>query len=144
MKQLSMLLVDDDHFARNILKEVLMDLECPAIHAVSSGDEAIRIRKGSHFDIVFLDIEMPGINGFETLEKILEDTPDQYVVMVSAHSTLDNIQKAMKLGVKGFIVKPYTAKKVLGLLEKYRKDCSPLPKNLSENPCNAKTNESAG
>lgn len=127
MKRLSALLVDDDGYTRNLLGSILKALECTVDHAVSSGEEAIRKCKKSRVDILFLDIEMPGMNGFETLVKILEDTPDQYVIMISAHSTLDNVRKAIELGAKGFIVKPYTTSKVRDLLENYRKDRSQPP-----------------
>jgi two-component system chemotaxis response regulator CheY len=87
--------------------------------------DAISKCKASQVDLLFLDIEMPGISGFETLEKILENTPDQYAIMISAHSTLDNVKKAIELGAMGFVVKPFTVTKVRDLLEKYRKDRSP-------------------
>lgn len=127
MKRLSTLLVDDDGYARDLLGSILRELECTVDHAVSSGEEAIRKCKKIRVDILFLDIEMPGINGFETMEKVLEGRPDQYVIMISAHSTLDNVKKAMELGARGFIVKPYTGAKVRDALEKYRKDCSSSP-----------------
>jgi len=127
MKRLSTLLVDDDSYARDLLGSILRELECTVDNAVSSGEDAISKCKKSRVDILFLDIEMPGINGFETMEKILEDRPDQYVIMISAHSTLDNVKKAMELGARGFIVKPYTGAKVRDVLEKYRKECSHSP-----------------
>jgi response regulator of citrate/malate metabolism len=76
--------------------------------------------------MLFVDIEMPGINGFETLKAILQDSPDQYIVMISAHSTLENVKKAIEYGARGFIVKPYTGAKVRDILEKYTRDDSPL------------------
>lgn len=123
MKPLSTILVDDDGWARDLLTSILRELGCNVLDALSGGEAAIRACKRRRVDILFLDIEMPGINGFETLEKILQDRPEQYVIMVSAHSTLDNVKKAIDLGASGFIVKPYTSAKVGDLLEKYKKDC---------------------
>jgi two-component system chemotaxis response regulator CheY len=124
VKRLYTLLVDDDSYSRDLLGSILRDLNCTTDHA-SSGMDAISKCKASQVDLLFLDIEMPGISGFETLEKILENTPDQYAIMISAHSTLDNVKKAIELGAMGFVVKPFTVTKVRDLLEKYRKDRSP-------------------
>ena len=123
MKRLSTLLVDDDGYARDLLGSILRELGCTVEHAVSSGEEAIRKCGKTRVDVMFLDIEMPGMNGFDTLQKMLTERPGQYVVMISAHSTLDNVKKAMELGARGFIVKPYTGAKVRDVLEKYRRDC---------------------
>lgn len=127
MKRLSTLLVDDDGYARDLLSSILREFDCTVEHAVSSGEEAIRKGAKSRADILFLDIEMPGMDGFETLQRILAVRPDQYVVMISAHSTLDNVKKAMELGARGFVVKPYTSAKVRDVLEKFRRDRVPSP-----------------
>jgi two-component system chemotaxis response regulator CheY len=125
MKRISTVIVDDDAYARDLLGSILRGLECNVDHSVSSGEEAISKCCRTRVDILFLDIEMPGLNGFETLEEILQGNPDQYVVMISAHSTLDNVKKAIGLGAKGFIVKPYTGAKVRDVLDKYTRDHAP-------------------
>lgn len=122
MKKPSALLVDDDGHARTLLASILRELGCTSVIAAASGEEAIAKLKGKRIDILFLDIEMPDMNGFSTLEKVLEHSPKQYVIMISAHSTLDNVKKAIELGARGFIVKPYTGAKVRDLLEKHTKD----------------------
>lgn len=119
MKRISTLLVDDDAYARGLLGSILRELGCTVDETVSSGEEAVRTCRKSRFDILFVDIEMPGINGFETLKTILQDSPDQYIVMISAHSTLENVKKAIEYGARGFVVKPYTGAKVRDVLENY-------------------------
>ncbi len=120
MKSLSVLIVDDNLAARKLLKSVLSSLGLRIkTHDASSGIEAIEQSKIVVFDIIFLDIEMPGINGLETLEKILEERPEQFVVIVSANATIENVKKAIELGGKGFIVKPYKSNKVKSAIDKY-------------------------
>jgi two-component system chemotaxis response regulator CheY len=124
MNPISAVLVDDDGYARDLLGSILREFGCKVHHALSNGAEAVRKCSKNHPDILFLDIEMPGMDGFSTLEKILLSNPKQYVVMISAHSTLDNVKKAVELGARGFIVKPYTSAKVSDIVEKFRKDSS--------------------
>lgn len=120
MNKLSILVVDDDVSARGLLTTILRTLKCEGVYAVPNGDEALLMCKTINVDIVFLDIEMPGKDGFETLEQILMFKPDQHVVMVSAHSTVENIDKSLALGGSGFVVKPYTIAKVSDILKRYQ------------------------
>lgn len=120
MKPLSILIVDDNIAARKLLRSVLAGLgQRTMINEATSGEEAIRQIKISIYHIVFLDIEMPDMNGLEVLKEILLEVPDQFVVMVSANATIDNVKKAVELGGKGFIVKPYAGEKVKAALDRY-------------------------
>lgn len=120
MTTLSILIVDDNLAARSLLKSVLSGLGLRIkSYDASSGTEAIELSKMMVYDIIFLDIEMPGMNGLETLEKILQQRQDQFVVIVSANATIENVKKAIALGGQGFIVKPYKSTKVNAAIEKY-------------------------
>lgn len=119
-KTISILVVDDDQSARGLLTTILRTLKCGEIHVAHNGDEALLLCRTIKVDIIFLDIEMPGRDGFNTLEHILGVRPGQFVVMVSAHSTLENVDRSLALGGKGFIVKPYTIAKVSDILDRYK------------------------
>lgn len=120
MNSISALIVDDNMAARKLLRSVLMGLGRRIItFEAGSGHDAIRQINLGLYDIIFLDVEMPDMNGFEVMKEILVEIPDQFVVIVSANATIDNVKTTVALGGKGFIAKPYTIAKVKGIIDKY-------------------------
>lgn len=69
------------------------------VTALSSIDET--------YDIVLLDIMMPQMNGLDALEKIMENNPNQKVIMMTAYSTLDKVLKSHKSGATHYLMKPF-------------------------------------
>ena len=69
-------------------------------------------------DVLFLDIGLPDIDGHAVLEKIFKLDPDAYVVMFSGNKDRDNVMKAVELGAKGFVGKPFTSEKLLQYIQK--------------------------
>ena len=115
------LVVDDIPAMRQLLGTVLTQQGYANVFLVGTGEEAIERIQKEAFSIVMLDINLPGICGLDTLQRIREINPDLFVVMVSAHHSAANVKAAIEKGVNGFIVKPYQRKKVAEVLEKYRK-----------------------
>ena len=70
------------------------------------GKQAILAYQQNQFDLVFLDLRMPILNGFNVLTQIKKINPDAYVIIVSGDATAENVKQIYKLGAKGFIVKP--------------------------------------
>jgi two-component system chemotaxis response regulator CheY len=68
---------------------------------------------------VFLDIELPDGDGKELIAEINKINEKINVVMVSAHSTVDNVKDAIERGAKGFVVKPFSPKKIAAMLKKF-------------------------
>jgi two-component system, LytTR family, response regulator len=101
------IIVDDEVGGRNTLKR-LLELNCPTVKSIvtcSSVDEAIAVVEGDKPDLVFLDIEMPGKNGFELLSHFTE--LDFYVIFVTAfdHYAI----QAIKLNALDYLLKPVRA-----------------------------------
>ncbi|MGR9052204.1 MAG: response regulator [Gammaproteobacteria bacterium] len=120
MKTISALIVDDNTAARKLLRSVLAGLgRRIMVFEAAGGPDALHQVKTGLYDIIFLDIEMPGMDGFEVLQEILAEVPEQFVVIVSANATIENVKKSVSLGGKGFIAKPYTIAKVTGVIDKY-------------------------
>jgi len=69
--------------------------------------------------LTFLDIEMPNKSGMEALQEIRAIDPQAYVVIVSAAGSIDTVQQALALGVGGFVVKPFSERRILDVLKKY-------------------------
>jgi two-component system, NtrC family, nitrogen regulation response regulator NtrX len=99
------LVVDDEKPIRDSLKEIL-EYENHQVTEAADGKKALEIISKESFDVVFCDIKMPGLDGIEVLEKILEISPDTSVIMISGHGTIDTAVEAIKKGAFDFISKP--------------------------------------
>jgi len=119
MKPVSVMIVDDDIAARELLASLLRTLLNVDIEALSDGVDAMRRFREKSYDIVLMDFEMPGMNGLATIEILKSLRPDQFIAMVSAHSDVEVVKKAIGLGVSGYLVKPLTTGKVKGVVDKY-------------------------
>lgn len=111
------LIVDDETGIRESLQGVLAD-EGYDTETVESGEECLKLlRREKSFDVVLLDIWLPGVDGLETLEKIrdLENAPE--VIMISGHGTIETAVRATKLGAYDFLEKPLSIDKTLILVK---------------------------
>ena len=106
------LVVDDNEDIRNLIS-IILNGERYNVLAVESGTEALEIYQEFKPELILLDIMMPGLSGFEVLEKIrdirnskLSSVP---IVMITAKSLTDDIDRAIKLGATSYIVKPFRA-----------------------------------
>ena len=112
----NILIVDDEAGIRDSLAGVLTD-EGYSASSAESGEACLeRLRKGA-FDVVLLDIWLPGIDGVETLERIRQlDNPPE-VIMISGHGTIETAVRATKLGAYDFLEKPLSLDKTLILVK---------------------------
>lgn len=102
------LVVDDEPYLRDIASETLRSFGY-TVDSVCSGELALKFLRQTPVDLVVLDMLMePGLNGRQTYEEIVKLYPDQKALIVSGFSESDDVKAALKLGVKGFIKKPYS------------------------------------
>src|SRR6267154_1219389 len=112
-----LLIVDDATGIRESLEGVLTD-EGYETASVESGEECLKLLRRQHnFEVVLLDIWLPGIDGLETLEKIRETDNAPEVIMISGHGTIETAVRATKLGAYDFLEKPLSIDKTLILLK---------------------------
>lgn len=109
------LVVDDNEIARNVLDDLLSSITF-VVEQVSSGAEAIEevknaANRNQPFDIVFLDYQMPGMNGFEAAKGIsaLNLRSPPHMVMVTSYGREDLIREAESSGLEEFLIKPVNA-----------------------------------
>ena len=107
------LIVDDETGIRESLQGVLTDEEYETA-TVESGEECLKLLRREHsYEVVLLDIWLPGIDGLETLERIRElDNPPE-VIMISGHGTIETAVRATKLGAFDFLEKPLSIDRTL-------------------------------
>jgi len=108
----TILIVDDEADIRKSLGGVLED-EGYKVSLAGSGEEAIRLIHNRRFDVVLLDIWLPGMDGLESLEILrkAEDAPE--IVMISGHGSIETAVRATKLGAFDFLEKPLSLEKTL-------------------------------
>ena len=113
------LVVDDIATNIALVKAMLRNKNYEVISA-QSGAQALKIVEEQKPDIIILDIMMPGMDGYEVLARLRsnEETKDIKVVMLSAISKEEDIQKAMELGADDYITKPIVVKKLHDALDK--------------------------
>lgn len=98
------LVIDDEPFVRESIREIL-EFENYEVAEAADGMEALRIAASEPFSLVFLDVKMPGMDGFETLVRLKQEH-DFPVIMVSAHITVDKVTEALDKGAYDVIPKP--------------------------------------
>jgi two-component system, NtrC family, nitrogen regulation response regulator NtrX len=112
----SILVVDDEADIRKSLRGVLED-EGYKVATAESGEACLDILKTRSFDVVLLDIWLPGIDGLETLEKIKEHLDPPEAIIISGHGTIETAVKATKLGAFDFLEKPLSLERTLILIK---------------------------
>jgi len=108
----SILIVDDEDSIRLSLEGILEDEGFKTAFA-ATGEECLQIIQEEDPDLVLLDIWMPGIDGLETIRRIKHIRPNQLVIMMSGHGSIETAVKATRLGAFDFIEKPLSLEKVL-------------------------------
>ncbi|WP_457571799.1 sigma-54-dependent transcriptional regulator [Desulfovulcanus sp.] len=126
----SILIVDDEPDLLRLLKRSLReDLGCH-IETATSGPEALKLLNDLAVDVALIDMKMPGMDGLELLELILEEHPWMTVVMMTAHGCIELAVQAIKSGAYDFITKPFDAEAVAFTLQKALERSQLLRENL--------------
>jgi len=112
----NVLIIDDESSIRQSLSGALKD-EGYKVRVAEGGEAGLQCLQSDRPDVVLLDIWMPGIDGIETLKRIKAQYPDQTVVMMSGHGTIETAVKATKLGAFDFIEKPLSLERILVILQ---------------------------
>src|SRR5437762_7087508 len=133
---LNILIVDDEPAIRESLQGVFAD-EGYTAAAGATGEAGLEAVRGKAFDVILLDIWLPGMDGLETLQRVreLENAPE--VIIISGHGTIETAVRATKLGAFDFVDKPLSLEKTLILIKnaieakKLRQENKDLKKQLA-------------
>jgi two-component system response regulator AtoC len=105
-KKPRILVVDDETVVRESLKDWLMEDDYE-VGLAASGEDAVSMAQEKSWDVILLDLKMPGMDGLETLKRIKKMTPEAEVLMMTAFATIDTAVQAMKEGAFDYLVKPF-------------------------------------
>ena len=108
-----LLIVDDSRMSRSILRNSLEKAGYSIVREASNGEEAVEAYKEVRPDLVTLDITMPKMDGLEALTQILAFDADAKAIMITAAGQQDKLIKALKVGAKRFISKPFNEEEIL-------------------------------
>ena len=106
------LIIDDEAAIRESL-ETLLSLEGYLVETATNGEEGLDRIQQNIYDLVLLDLALPGKNGLEILQLIREFQPALPVIMITAYGKVDNIVDAIRLGAQNFVQKPWDNDKLL-------------------------------
>jgi YesN/AraC family two-component response regulator len=120
------LIVDDERPARNFIAELVVSY-IPNAKVTQTGNpqKALAYLQNEEYDMLFLDIRMPGMSGLELLEQIKRSGKDPYTVIISAHCEFDYAVKGIELGVVKYITKPLYKEKISEAIQTYLQKLKP-------------------
>ena len=113
--RISVLIVDDEYDVHDILKEFLSDLD-PEINICRNGREAIECVENFSYDLVFLDVMLPDIGGFEVLDHIRHHYPDIFVVMMTAYASKVSLTEVLSKGAHYYFEKPLAREELMAIV----------------------------
>ena len=109
-----LLVVDDEQNIRRSLAMILAGEGFEVLDAANGEDALLRLERGD-IDAVFLDVNLPGIDGLEVLRRLRESGGEVPVVMISGHATIERAVEATRLGAFDFVEKPFSRDRILVL-----------------------------
>lgn len=111
------LIVDDDQELRSALAEILQEAGYLTDEASSGGESLNKIRSAD-FDIMVLDMMMPGMDGMEVLSEVKKARPKMKVIMMTAFATVNNAVDAVKKGASDYLCKPFKIEEILAVIRR--------------------------
>ena len=115
-KRPRIMVVDDEPDMCTTLKAIFED-EGYEVATASDGYEAISQAKSASFDLIFMDIKLPGINGVQTYREIKSISPDTVVVVMTGYAVEDLIKQALEEGAYAVIFKPFAVEQILDIAQ---------------------------
>ncbi len=116
MADVKILVVDDENLILELCRRILVK-EGYEVETASTGPQALKICENVFMDILLTDIKMPEMDGLELIEMARKHQPDMAAIVITAYGTINIAIETLKLGVMGFIVKPFTPDTLLASVQ---------------------------
>src|SRR3954454_8332720 len=111
------LIIDDEELIRDSLAEYLTQEGFPAT-ACASGEEALELAARRPFAIALCDVQLPGMDGLQTLERLHQLCPETSVLVITAYATVEDAVAAFQRGAHDYLMKPILVAEVLGKIRR--------------------------
>ena len=105
--QANILIIDDEETMRDSCRQTL-SRDGNRVEVAEDGSKGLSLLGTESFDLVILDLKMPGLSGMEVLKRIKKDDPEVVVIVITGYATVESAVEAMKRGAYDFIPKPFT------------------------------------
>ncbi len=112
----SVLVVEDHPLFVQSLVRLLQDRGKHQVTAVNTAEQALEELPKNHYDVVLIDVSLPGMNGIDLLERVRKEDPALPCLMVSGHMATHYVNQSMELGARGYVLK----EDIPGILEGIR------------------------
>ncbi len=109
---IKILVVDDEKTARKSLADILR-LEGYAVETAAEGTAALALLTSRHFDLMLLDIKMPGMDGVDVMQKAASLSPDTQIILLTAHGSMESAIGALRYGAHDYLLKPASPQEIL-------------------------------
>ncbi|MDD3013318.1 MAG: response regulator [Candidatus Gastranaerophilales bacterium] len=107
------LVIDDQEIIFRMIHKSLTSVGFKNVDYAPNGKTGIEMEEKNNYDLITCDITMPGLNGIETVTEILKKNPSKKIIMVTALGQEDYVKQAMKLGIKNYLLKPFSPDKLV-------------------------------
>ncbi|MBD3190052.1 MAG: response regulator [Candidatus Heimdallarchaeota archaeon] len=111
------LLIDDDEAIRSVFSEILRSEGYPLVEVAADGAEALSLFKEYRFNVAFVDLYLPDIDGIELISKLRSLSDFTEFIIVTGYGSLDSAIKALQFDVGGYLEKPISSSKLIRTLE---------------------------
>jgi DNA-binding NtrC family response regulator len=111
LKDKKILLIDDDEWIRDAMR-IFFETENCKITALETAEEAFKMLHLQYYDIVICDYKLPGLSGLTFLKEVRQAHSDALTILITAYKTADLVSEAKKIGIHGFIAKPFTSETI--------------------------------
>ena len=112
------IIADDSQTMRSLLSAILVQTNIEVIGEASDGEHAVELYETHEPDLICLDIEMPVMDGLDAFKIIHSKYPDVKALIISSSADKDIVIHAIKLGAKGYVIKPYQPSQVIETISK--------------------------
>jgi DNA-binding NtrC family response regulator len=117
VKSAHILVVDDEPIIRDSLAEFLEQEGFPVV-ACGSAEDGLRAASEQAFDVALCDVQLPGMDGLELLERLLKISPATFVLLITAYGTVESAVQAFQRGAHDYLMKPIILAEVLGKIRR--------------------------
>ncbi|MBW1771581.1 MAG: sigma-54-dependent Fis family transcriptional regulator [Deltaproteobacteria bacterium] len=116
-EKMSIMIVDDEEIIRESFLH-WFEKYGHRVETAASGFDALEKLEKVSFEVLFVDIKMPGMNGIELLEKVKEEYPETIVIIITAYGSIETAVKAMQMGATDYLLKPFKPEQLSLVIEK--------------------------